>query len=121
MSKVEALGPVSSSMTEFGKASGGGRRAAPRTQVPLIVGLSTSTDTQSATLTEISRTGAKLSGVTRIAQGQELEFRAGTVRAICEVIWSEGSECAIAFDIPIAIAEVKRLRSLANFIAGVSK
>jgi len=107
-------------MTSFGKSSRGGRRAAPRAQVPLIVELSTGTEAQQAAVSEISRTGAKLNGVTPFAKGQELEFRAGTVRALGEVVWSEGSECAIAFDTPIAVDEVKYLRALANFVAGVS-
>ena len=41
-----------------------------------------------ATLNEISRTGAKLSGVSPLAEGQELVFRAGTVQALGEVVWS---------------------------------
>jgi hypothetical protein len=86
----------------------------------LIVELSISSDKQVATLREISRTGAKLSGPS-FETGQELEFRAGAVHALGEVVWSEGSECAIAFDTPIAAAEVARLRSLANFIAGVEE
>ena len=82
--------------------------------------LSIGAEKHSATLREISRTGAKLSGI-RFAAGQELEFRAGTVQALGEVVWAEDSECAIGFDTPIAAAEVDRLRSLANFVGGVSR
>jgi len=104
-------------MTNFGNSPPKGRRAAPRIQAPLIVELSIGSSKQVATLREISRTGAKLSGP-GFAAGQELEFRAGTVQALGEVVWSEGSECAIAFDTPIAAAEVIRLRSVANLISG---
>src|SRR4051812_11390994 len=107
-------------MASFGNSPPGGRRAAPRTQAPLIVQLSIGPQKHPATLSEISRTGAKLSGTSQLAEGQELEFRAGNVQALAAVVWSEGSECAIAFDIPIAAAEVVRLRSLANFVAGAS-
>jgi len=108
-------------MTSFGKSPPKGRRAGPRTQAPLIVELSIGAMKHSATLCEISRTGAKLSGVSPLAEGQELEFRAGTVQVLGEVVWSKGSECAIAFDTPIAAAEVGRLRSLANFVAGIEE
>jgi hypothetical protein len=87
----------------------------------LIVELTFGAIKHSATLNEISRTGAKLSGVSPLAEGQELVFRAGTVQALGEVVWSTGSECAIAFDIPIAAVEVGRLRSLVNFVAGVEE
>src|SRR4051812_5694084 len=107
-------------MTSFGNCPPRGRRAVPRTQAPLIVELSVGPTRHSATLSEISRTGAKLSGIGCLAAGQELEFRVGNMQALAAVVWSEGSECAIAFDIPIAVAEVSSLRSLANFVVGVS-
>jgi len=107
-------------MTRFGNSPPKGRRAAPRTQAPLIVELTIGAIKHSATLNEISRTGAKLSGLSPLAEGQELVFRAGTVQALGEVVWSTGSECAIAFDIPIAAVEVGRLRALVTFVAGVS-
>jgi len=86
----------------------------------LIIELSIGPQKHCATLKEISRTGAKLSGVNAVVEGDEMEFRAGNVHAIGEVVWAEGNECAIAFDIPIAAVEVSRLRSLANFVTGVS-
>src|SRR5438309_10811924 len=90
------------SMTSFGNSPPKGRRAAPRAKAPLIVELSIGEEKHSATLREISRTGAKLSGLGPLTEGQELEFRAGKVQALAVVVWSEGFECAIAFDIPIA-------------------
>jgi hypothetical protein len=107
-------------MTNFGKSPPNGRRAAPRTQAPLIVELSIGAMKHSATLLEISRTGAKLSGVDSLAEGEQVELRAGSVQAPGEVVWSKGSEFAIAFDLPLAPAEVSRLRSLVNFVASVS-
>jgi len=84
------------------------------------VELSDGENRHSATLLEISRTGAKVAGIIGVTAGQELEFRAGTVRVPGEVVWSEGAECAIAFGIPIAAAEVSRLRSLAAFVSGMA-
>jgi hypothetical protein len=84
----------------------------------LVVELSSGANKFPATLRDISRTGAKLSGIAPIAAGEEVDFRAGTVQVSAEVVWYEGSECAIAFHLPIAGSEVARLRSLADFDAG---
>jgi hypothetical protein len=67
-----------------------------------------------ASLSEISRTGVKLSDVSSVREGDEVVFRAGTVTALGEVVWSDGGACAVAFVVPIAVAEVNRLRSLAK-------
>ncbi len=104
----------------FGNSAPRGRRAVPRAEAPLAVELSLDGTTHAATLEEISRTGAKLSGVRSIKAGQELQFRAGNVQAIGEVVWAEGDRCGIAFDIPIGSNEVSRLRSLANFVRSVN-
>jgi hypothetical protein len=85
----------------------------------LIVELSVGGTKHSATLTEISGTGAKLRRASALATGDDVVFRAGDVKALGEVVWSEGTECAIAFDIPIAAAEVNRLRSLANLMTSL--
>ena len=108
-------------MTSFGSSPPPGRRAAPRTPAPLVVELSIGDKKHSATLSDISRTGAKLTGVWLLDEGQELEFRAGSVQVLGEVVRCEGGECAISFNIPIAAAEVISLQSLANFVPGVSK
>ena len=102
-------------MDGFGKSPPLGKRAVPRVPVPLTVELSLGATKQLASLTEISRTGAKLSAVSSLLAGDEVVFRAGSVNALGEVVWSEGGECAIAFVVPIAVAEVNRLRSLTQF------
>jgi|SRR3954451_18116568 hypothetical protein len=107
-------------MTSFGNSPPRGRRAAPRTQAPLVVELLIGAKRHFATLGDISRTGAKLSGVSLIAAGDDVEFRAGNLQVPGEIAWCEGSDCAIAFDLPISGAEVRRLQTLANFVAGVS-
>lgn len=108
-------------MNSFGKSPASGRRAAPRATAPLLVELSIGGAKQSAILSEISRTGAKLRGTRLIDIGEELIFRAGSVQAPGQVVWSEGDQCAIAFDIPIAPGEVGRLRSLASFVTKVGR
>ena len=104
----------------FGNSPPRGRRAVPRTEAPLAVELSVDGRTLPAALGEISRTGAKLSGVNCVKAGQELQFRAGTIHALGQVVWAEGDRCAIAFDTPIGASEVSRLRSLANFVRSVN-
>lgn len=104
----------------FGNSPPRGRRAVPRTEAPLAVALLVDGTMQPATLGEISRTGAKLSGVSCLRSGQELHFRSGNVHALGKVVWAEGDLCAIAFDIPIGASEVSRLRSLANFVRSVN-
>jgi hypothetical protein len=75
----------------------------------------------SAKLCEISRTGARLADVSSMRVGDEWQFAAGNVRALGIVVWFEGTECAIEFDTPLAVAEVSHLRSLANLVAGLSR
>lgn len=103
-------------MTEFGNSPPRGRRAVPRTRASLIVELAVGAHFYPAILTEISRTGVRLRGVNSLTTGQELGFRAGSLRAMGEVVWFEGDECAIAFEFPIAAAEVDRIRILSNFV-----
>lgn len=108
-------------MTRFGKSPPRGRRAAPRAEAALTVELSNGDRKHFATLTELSRTGAKLSAVSSLIEGEQLLFRAGNVQALAQVVWCEGTECAIEFDIPIAVAEVKRLRDLATFVTSAKQ
>jgi PilZ domain len=107
-------------MARFGNSPPRGRRAAPRAQVLLIVELSIGANRFPATLLDISRTGAKLRHVGSIAAGEDVEFRAGNVQVPGEVVWCEGSECAVAFDLPIAASEVTRLQSLADMVSDLS-
>jgi hypothetical protein len=64
-----------------------------------------------ATVIDISRTGARLSGSVLPLVGQQVTFTAETVRAAADVVWCEPGSCAIEFDTPIAIVEVQRLQS----------
>jgi hypothetical protein len=73
--------------------------------------LSTRAGDHPATLIDISRTGARLGGTLLPGAGEELTFRADDVSAAGQVVWSELGVCAIAFDTPIAAAEVLQLRS----------
>jgi hypothetical protein len=101
-------------MRTFGISQARGRRSVPRTEAPLIAVLATDAADHSAELIDVSRTGARLKGPVFPAAGADLVFHAGKVRAAGEVIWIDGDQCGVAFDTPIAAAEVTRIRVLAN-------
>ena len=103
-------------MGTFGTSQARGRRAVPRAATPLIAVLAAGAAHHSAELIDLSRTGARLKGATFPEEGVDLIFHAGKVRATGEVIWIEGDHCGVAFDTPIAAAEVNRIRVLANLV-----
>jgi hypothetical protein len=94
----------------FGTSQATGRRSVPRTQAPVIAVLSTSAGDHQAAIIDISRTGARLRVKHLPAVGEQLTFRANDVRVAGDVVWSEGSCCAVEFATPIAAVEVNRLR-----------
>jgi|KBSMisStandDraft_5_1062788.scaffolds.fasta_scaffold09802_7 hypothetical protein len=73
-----------------------------------------------AELLDLSRTGARLKGRSFPDEGEELTFRAEKVSAAGIVVWLDGEHCGLAFDTPIAAAEVQRIRAFANFVEGVA-
>jgi hypothetical protein len=97
-------------MRTFGTSQAMGRRSVPRTPAPVIAMLSTPAGDHRAAIIDISRTGARLRGEHLPAVGEPLNFRAEDVRAAGDVVWSEGSCCAVEFATPIAATEVNRLR-----------
>jgi hypothetical protein len=101
-------------MVTFGTSQARGRRSVPRATAPLIAVLATGAAHHSAELIDLSRTGARLKGAAFPAEGADFVFHAGKVRAAAEVIWIDGEQCGVAFDTPIAGAEVNRIRVLAN-------
>ena len=101
-------------MGTFGTSKARGRRSVPRAAAPLIAVLATGAAHHSAELIDLSRTGARLKGATFPEEGADLIFQAGKVRVTGEIIWVEGDQCGVAFDTPIAAAEVNRIRVLAN-------
>ena len=106
-------------MPTFGKSQGGGRRKAPRSNAPLLVGLSTVAQDYRAAIVNLSRTGARLSAPDLPNQGEELMFRADRVQAFARVVWRRGKECGVAFESPIASADVDALRQAANLPSGI--
>ena len=109
-------------MGSFGKSQGGGRRKAPRSPAPLLAVLSTVTADHRAALVNVSRTGARFSGLDLPREGEELMLRAGHVQSFGRIIWSAAGQCGVAFETPLALEEVERLRVHADewIFAGLS-
>jgi hypothetical protein len=63
-----------------------------------------------ATLMDLSATGAKLSGKSLPALGDELDLKIDRISAFGRVAWKRGGQCGIAFEVPVALADVAILR-----------
>jgi hypothetical protein len=101
-------------MRLFGKALGGGRRSAVRTQAPLLAVLSTVADDHRAAIVDVSELGARLCAPYLPSEGENLIFTADHVQAFGHVIWSRRNECGIAFESMITSGDVERLRRAAD-------
>lgn len=97
-------------MSIFGKSFGGGRRAAPRTDAPLIAVITTLTESHSVLVVDVSATGVRLSGTELPKMGTDLVVTIAEVRAFGTVAWSEHGECGMTFDVPLSNADVERLK-----------
>ena len=101
-------------MVAFGKASGGGRRAATRSAAPLVVVLSTLSRTYQAVLVDISATGARVSGRELPAAEDVLDVAIGKVKTFGVVRWRTDTDCGLHFDEPLATEEIVSIRHQAG-------
>jgi len=99
-------------MRSFGISQARGRRSVPRTQVPVLSVLATSTGDYRAALVDISRTGARVVGEFLPGIGERLIFKAAEVQACGQVVRRDDNVCALEFETPIAVNELLRIRSL---------
>ena len=97
-------------MNAFGKAKGGGRRAAARFQAPVLAVLATVTEDHRVAIVNLSGTGARLSGPDLPAEGEDVIFRAEGLQTFGQVIWSRSTQCGVAFESPVTAEEVLRVR-----------
>jgi hypothetical protein len=88
-------------MTGFGRSGGGGRRHADRHSAPLEVSFETLTRKAVADLVDLSRTGVRIRGPGLCKAGEELLIRIEGLRAFGTVLWTEGDECGVEFDVPL--------------------
>jgi hypothetical protein len=103
----------------FGKCGGGGRRSAAREAAPLIAVCTTVTASHSATLIDISNTGARLHCSRAVPEkGEELLVTVEGIRAFGRVIWNYKDLCGVAFDHPLAAEDFDFLRKKVATSAG---
>ena len=85
----------------FGKSNGGGRRAAERETAPIFVTFMTLERSASAVLADFSTTGARLRGSQLPPEGEEIILRVERLRTYATVVWSNGNECGLSFDMAL--------------------
>jgi hypothetical protein len=88
-----------------------GRRAEPRTRLLLEASAQAISCHTQVTLLEVSKTGARLSGVS-LDPGKEVIIRSGTVDVFATVVWSEDEYCGVQFDEPLSAKDFVTLRAL---------
>ena len=98
-------------MNRFGSCRGGGRRSAVRQAAPLMAVFTTVTQSHTAALVDVSRTGARLRGDRLPAKGEDMLLSIDSVRAFGSVAWSRGDQCGVAFDEPLGADELRLLRA----------
>lgn len=100
-------------MTSFGKRldGPGGHRSAPRKPVLLRAALHTLTSSRSATLFDVSRSGARMSLPVPLASGQQLWLTIPPSEIFATVVWVEGDHCGIHFDEPLGDDELAALQA----------
>lgn len=98
-------------MNSFGRCGGGGRRLAAREAAPLIAVFTTTTQSHSAVVADLSSTGARLRGESLPQPRDEFLLSIESVRVFGIVRWSNGEECGVAFDEPLPSSDLEMLRA----------
>src|SRR5687768_2687530 len=96
----------------FGKRSDGpgGRRAAPRTSVLMSAAMHAVGASQTVSLLDVSKTGAKLRTRVPLGLDQHVWIKLEPSDVFGTVIWAEGEECGIHFDTPMTDEEAANLQ-----------
>lgn len=102
----------------FGKRGGGGRRSTAREAAPLIAVWTTVTDFHSATLVDVSSSGARLHCRVVPQMGDELVITVEGIRAFGRVIWCDEDQFGVAFENPLDAEQVDLLRQRVSNAAG---
>jgi len=107
-------------MNAFGKCDGGGRRAAPRDAGPLIGVFTTVTRSHAAIVVDLSPSGARLGGDELPSKSEEIILSIDGVETFGIIAWSHDGECGVAFDNPMPVADVERLRQRVGSNVGLT-
>jgi hypothetical protein len=102
----------------FGKRGGGGRRSDARETAPLIAVWTTVTAHHSATLIDLSTSGARLHSEVVPEAGEELLVTIEGIRAFGRVMWCCKEQFGVAFDSPFDDGDVELLRKRVASSAG---
>ena len=97
--------------SQFGKRMDGlvGRRASQRQPVSIAVSMFTVDQSRVVILDDLSLTGAKISGHTLPADGQDVSLKLGQLDAFGRVVWSKGRQCGVTFDEPLAEEQLREV------------
>lgn len=96
----------------FGKKSGGGRRGSARKPVHLpstVLGIGSS---KTATLVDVSRTGAQLLISSLPPDGKDVLLRIAGVERVGRVMWRDDEKFGIEFDEPLSGLELYHIQEL---------
>lgn len=97
-------------MRMFGRSNGGGRRQAPREELPIPATISSLHATREVSIVDLSATGARVQGRGLPHAGAPVSIWMETVRVFGLVAWVSGDCCGVEFDPPLPSFEVDRLR-----------
>lgn len=97
-------------MPGFGKRRGGGRRSAERDCAPASAVFTTVIESRPATVVDLSANGAGLIAREPPELGEELMLTIETTRAFGCVAWVRDKHFGVAFDEPLAPADLEYIR-----------
>jgi hypothetical protein len=100
-------------MTKFGKRldGPGGRRTAPRAPVLMSAAMHAVSGSQTVSLLDVSKTGAKLRARMPLTLDQHVWIKIPPDDVFGTVVWAEGEEYGIHFDTPLTDADAASLQA----------
>jgi hypothetical protein len=98
-----------------------GRRIAARARVALPATIETVRGTERAVLRNISETGLMLEVAHLPAMGADAVVRSGSLDCFGVVVWARFRWCGVAFEEPIPIDEVLRIRQVSDQSTGAAQ
>ncbi len=93
-----------------------GRRSEPRATVALKGSAEAIRGCSSASILDVSRTGARIQGPDLPDVGKDVVLRCGGLETFGKVSWAASGRCGIEFYEPIAVRHLMALRKLSDAI-----
>jgi hypothetical protein len=100
-------------MTAFGKRldGPGGRRHSARAPVLMSAAMHAVGTSQTVSLVDVSRTGAKLRGHAPLEIGKEVWLKAPPADMFGTIVWVDGDHCGVEFETPLGEEEAATLQA----------